>query len=153
MKTKSLILAALFLPSVIVFNSCKKTNFEKGTLVCKINGKSFKSETPNGQVSFGALLISGVGTVSGNPFPAQINITFEEGASNATGNNENSSLSGSLGTDVFATHWDGVLKGNFKGKIEVLTETECKGTFEATCKTEDGSETFEIKDGKFWLDI
>ena len=137
------------------FTSCKKdTSFQKGKVVGKVNGKAYSSSYSANASYIGNILTIGTqGTVSGDIYPTQLMITFEQGVEGNAGTSDNMVVSGSKGADAFATHWDDVLVGSASGSIEVLNSSECKGTFSATVKTQSGSKTFEITDGKYWLDI
>jgi len=139
----------------ISMSSCKKqTTFEKGKVVCNVDGKSYTSDfSANASYIGGILTIGSQGKVGSEILPTQIMFTFEEGTEGSVGNSENMVFSGSKGTDAFASHWDNELVGSVSGTIETINESECKGTFEATVKTQSGSKTFKITEGKFWLDI
>lgn len=143
--------AVAFVASLLI--SCKKeTTFEKGKVICKIDGKSYSS-TYSAQPSMapGVLTVGTQGKTGSDVYPTQLMITYKEAQEGIMGTSENMVISGSKFTDAFATHWDSELVGSASGELEVLNATECKGTFEGTVKTQDGSKTFNIKEGKFWL--
>lgn len=136
------------------FTSCKKTKFEKGTVMCKIDGKTYTSSySANASVAPGILTVGTQGKTGSDIYPTQLSITFTEAQEGVVGTSDNMVVSGSKFTDTFATHWDSNLVGSASGELEIFTANECKGTFEATVKSEDGSKTFNITEGKFWLDI
>ena len=151
-----------FMMISLVAVSCKKNTdddpsatAQKGEVVFKMDGKNYKntySATAN-YVSPGILTVASQGKGGSDIYPTQIMITFEEAAVGTAGTSDNMTVSGSKATDTWATHWDSNLVGSASGAIETLSETECKGTFSATVKTESGSKTFEITEGQFWLEL
>lgn len=145
----------------LVTVSCKKDDnsqtpvAKKGEVVFKMDGKSYSStySATATYVSPGILTVSGQGKVGSDIYPTQIMITFEEAAVGTVGTSDNMTVSGSKSADTWATHWDSNLVGAASGDIETLNSAECKGSFTATVKTESGSKTFEITDGRFWLEL
>lgn len=144
-----------------VATSCKKNDddetptAQKGQVVFKMDGKNYSStySATASYVASGVLTVSSQGKVGSDIYPTQIMITFEEAAVGTAGTSENMTIGGSKATDTWATHWDSNLVGSASGAIETLNDTECKGTFAATVKTESGSKTFEITEGEFWLEF
>lgn len=139
-----------------LITSCKKnTNFEKGKVVFVLDGKAYTSAY-SAQATYiqpGILTIATQGKTGSDIYPTQASITFEEAAEGVAGTSQNMVFSGSKAADTFASHWDSQLVGSVSGTIETLSATECKGTFAATLKTQNGSKTFEVTEGKYWLDL
>lgn len=156
MKKTMYVCAALFALSAAT--SCKKNSpgsLQKGEVTFRMDGKNYSStySAVAVYVNPGVLNVTTQGKLGSEIYPTQLQVTFEQAAVGTPGTSDNLTVSGSRGADTYSTHWDSQLAGSASGAVETLTATECKGTFAATVKTQSGSKTFEISDGKFWLDL
>lgn len=151
---KFLYLGAALLIGASSLTSCKKsTVFEKGDVSFKINGKTFSSTySATATYQLGVLIVGSQGKVGSDIYPSQVQLTIENAAEGDI-IQDDLVISGSWGTDLFATHWDSDLVGSGTCNLEVFSESECKGTFSATVKSDDLSKTYQLTEGKFWLNL